>query len=299
MSSVPTSSPLEEELRATRDLLRQREEEVARVNRELIETNTGIVALYTELEDKTQRLEETERLLRARNEDLKGFAHTVAHDLKAPLRGIAGYADELERKHQGGLSERARFCLGQILIATRNLDQLIEDLLQFARLDTAAPSFVELNLRGLIDAILRDRSLVINEHGVEVTVEIPFASLRSWETGISQVLSNLIDNALKFSRQAAPPRIAIRAEEVGDGWRLSVADNGIGFDMKFQERIFGLFNRLVRADEFEGTGAGLAIVRKVLDKLGASIRAESRPGQGATFYVDLPPPPIASKEIAA
>jgi light-regulated signal transduction histidine kinase (bacteriophytochrome) len=297
MSQVPSSAPLEEELLATRDLLRQREEELASVNRELIETNTGIVALYTELEDKSQRLEETECLLRARNEDLKGFAHTVAHDLKAPLRGIAGYADELERKHQDGLSERARFCLGQILVATRNLEQLIEDLLQFARLDTAAPIFVELNPRGLIDAILRDRSLAISERGVEVTVDIPFTALRTWETGMSQVLSNLIDNALKFSRQAKPPRIAIRAEEVGDGWRLSVADNGIGFDMKFQERIFGLFNRLVRADEFEGTGAGLAIVRKVLDKLGASIRAESQPGRGATFYVDLPPPPLASKEI--
>jgi signal transduction histidine kinase len=299
MSSLPVPPLLDDELRAVRDLLRQREQELASVNRELIETNTGIVALYTELEDKTQRLEATERLLRVRNEDLKGFAHTVAHDLKAPLRGIAGYADELERKHQTGLSDRARFCLSQILVATGNLDQLIEDLLQFARLDTAAPTFVELNLRSLIDAVLRDRALAINEHGVEMTVDISFTTLRTWESGLLQVLSNLIDNALKFSRRATPPRIAIRAEEVDDGWRLSVGDNGIGFDIKFQERIFGLFNRLVRADEFEGTGAGLAIVKKVLDKLGASIRAESLPGQGATFHVHLPRPRIASKGIAA
>lgn len=295
-SLEPLREP-DQELLAAREALRQREVELANVNRELIETNTGIVALYTELEDKTQRLEQTERLLRIRNEDLKGFAHTVAHDLKAPLRGIAGYADELERKHQAGLSERAHFCLSQILVATRNLDHLIEDLLQFARLDTAAPDFVELDLRSLIGAILQDRNLFIAEHGVEVTLEIPFKTLCSWESGLLQVLSNLIDNALKFSRLASPPRVAIRAAEVADGWRLSVSDNGIGFDMKYQERIFGLFNRLVRAEEFEGTGAGLAIVKKVLDKLGGSVRAESQPGGGASFHVELPRPPDATRNL--
>jgi signal transduction histidine kinase len=233
-------------------------------------------------------------LLLVRNEDLKAFAHTVAHDLKAPLRGISGYAEELDRKHLSGMSERAYFCLSQIRVATRHLDHLIDDLLHFARLDTATPTFVDLNLRRMIEAILADRSLAIKEHGAEVTVDIPFMTLCSWESGLLQVLANLIDNALKFSRHARPPRIAIRAEAVATGWRLSVSDNGVGFDMKYHARIFGLFNRLVPAEDFEGTGAGLAIVKKVLDKLGGSIRAEAQPGQGATFIVELPRLPISS-----
>ena len=107
---------------------------------------------------------------------------------------------------------------------------------------------------------------------------------------MAQVISNLFDNALKYSRKASPPRIGIRAEEAGSCWRLVVRDNGVGFDMAHHDRIFGLFTRLAHAEEFEGTGAGLAIVKKVVEKLGGSIRAESRPGEGAVFRVELPRP---------
>lgn len=271
-------------------LLRQRDEEVTRVNHELTETNSGVVALYAELKLNTDRLQKTEKILRARNDELKDFAHTIAHDLKAPLRGISGYAEELERKHSAGLNERALFCLSQILTATDNLDRLIDDLLYFARVDAADPVFAEVNLGSLVAAILKDRGLLIAEQCAEVTVDIGFITLRTWENGLIQVLSNLIDNALKYSSKANPPRIGIRAEESDNGWRLVVSDNGIGFDMKYSERVYGLFNRLVRAEEFEGTGVGLAIVKKVLDKLGGSIRAESQPGHGAIFYVGLPKP---------
>lgn len=229
-----------------------------------------------------------EELLRARNEELKGFAYTVSHDLKAPLRGIAGYADELDRRHRAGLSDRAQFCIDQIRTATRNLDRLIEDLLQYSRLDAETPSLTEVNLRGLVEAILQDRNLIISEQRVEVTVDIPFATLRAWERGLVQVLTNLIDNAIKYSRKAGSPRLHIKAEALDNSWRLTVSDNGIGFDMKYHDRIFGLFNRLVRVDEFEGTGAGLAIVKKVLDKQGGRVWAESTPGQGSTFFVELP-----------
>ena len=121
-----------------------------------------------------------------------------------------------------------------------------------------------------------------------MTLDIPLETVRTWERGLAQVIANLVDNALKYSRKASPPRIAIRAEEAGSRWRLAVSDNGIGFDMAHHDRIYGLFTRLVRADEFEGTGAGLAIVKKILDKLGGSVRAESQPGQGAVFRVELP-----------
>ncbi|PKO61398.1 MAG: hypothetical protein CVU24_08805 [Betaproteobacteria bacterium HGW-Betaproteobacteria-18] len=226
--------------------------------------------------------------LAAKNDDLKGFAYTVSHDLKAPLRGISGYAQELERRHKEGLSERAQFCISQIITASKNLDRLIEDLLTYSRLEAETPTLSEVNLTDLVQSILRDRSHTLTELGVEVSVQLPPLVLLTWERGLHQVLTNLIDNAIKYSRAAKPPRLNITAETLAEGVRVSVADNGIGFDMKYHDRIFGLFNRLVRASEFEGTGAGLAIVKKLLDKLGGSIRAESEPGAGATFFVDLP-----------
>jgi light-regulated signal transduction histidine kinase (bacteriophytochrome) len=136
--------------------------------------------------------------------------------------------------------------------------------------------------------ILRDRDLVIKEQHIEVTVDLPATQLLTWERGLLQVLSNLIDNAIKYSRHAKPPRLRIAATELSDAWCISVADNGVGFDMKYHDRIFKLFNRLVRMEEFEGTGAGLAIARKVVEKQGGRLWAESAPGQGATFFVELP-----------
>jgi PAS domain S-box-containing protein len=247
----------------------------------------GKAGLQATVRDISQQ-KQTEAIVRARNEELKGFAYTVSHDLKAPLRGIAGYSSELERKHRDGLSERAQYCIAQILTATRNLDQLIGDLLHYSRMDAETPTPSSVNLRGLVGAILEDRKLVMEEMQVGMTVKIPSITLETWERGLSQTLSNLIDNALKYSRKARPPRLSITAEVIPGGCRIAVADNGIGFDMKYHDRIFGLFNRLVRANEFEGTGAGLAIVKKLVEKLGGTIRAESAPNLGATFFLELP-----------
>ncbi|HET8539161.1 MAG TPA: PAS domain S-box protein [Anaeromyxobacter sp.] len=232
--------------------------------------------------------------LAARNQELKDFAYTVSHDLKAPLRGIAGYANELDRKHRAGMGDRAAFCLRQILTATSHLDHLIEDLLQYSRLDSETLSVTDVDLGELVRAILRDRELAIQEQRVEVTLDIPPARIRAWERGLVQVLSNLVDNAIKYSRRSTPPRVRIAAAPVEGGWRVTVADNGIGFDMKYHDRIFRLFNRLVRMEDYEGTGAGLAIAKKVLDKQNGRIWAEAAPGAGATFFVEIPTPRDAS-----
>jgi PAS domain S-box-containing protein len=263
-----------------------------------------VTARTAELQDKNRELElevghrlHAERLLRARNDELKAFAYTVSHDLKAPLRGIAGYASELERRHSGGLSERAVHCLRQILTATGNLDRLIEDLLHYARLDAEAATDTEVDLSPIVDAILKDRGAAILEHGAKVTVSLAVARVRTWERGLVQVLTNLIDNALKYSRRAGPPAIQITSRAVPAGVLIVVTDNGIGFDLKYHDRLFGLFDRLVRQEDFEGTGAGLAIVKKVVDKVGGRIWAESAPGAGASFYVELPqgPPDSVSR----
>jgi len=231
---------------------------------------------------------QAEELLRAKNEELKAFAYTVSHDLKAPLRGISGYAQELNRRHQTGLTDRAQFCLTQIITATRNLDQLIEDLLHYSRLDAETPTLTEINVRAMIERLLLDRQTPIAEQGTQVTLDLPFESIRGWERGLTQALANLIDNALKYSRLAQPPQISIHGEERTNVYRLMIRDNGIGFDMKYHDRIFGLFNRLVRSTEFEGTGAGLAIAKKAIERQGGRLWAESQPGAGATFTIELP-----------
>src|SRR5262249_54837913 len=161
--------------------------------------------------------------------------------------------------------ERALFCLQQILTATHNLDRLIEDLLHYSRLDAETPTDTEVNLAHLVEAILRDRKPMILAQSAEVAVSLSLTSVRTWERGLLQVLTNLIENALKYSRDARPPYIHIASQELSNAFQIMIADNGIGFDMKYHDRIFGLFNRLVRQEEFEGTGAGLAIVKKVVE----------------------------------
>jgi signal transduction histidine kinase len=256
------------------------------------QTEIEIRQLNAELEqrvlDRTAQLAVSNARLTTKNEELKGFAYTVSHDLKAPLRGIAGYAQELERRHSDGLSERAGFCVRQILTATRNLERLIEDLLQYSRLEAETPSLSQVNVPAMLDSLLRDRSPLIAERAVSVRVASPVENLTTWPRGLTQVFANLIDNALKYSRGAAAPVLDISGEERDGKYLFQVRDNGIGFDMKYHDRIFGLFNRLVRPDEFEGTGAGLAIVKKLVDKMGGRIWAESAPGEGATFFVELP-----------
>ena len=266
----------------------ERRQAVEVLEERVVQRTTELRKKYEELEHEVSRRKEVAELLRARNEELKAFAYTVSHDLKAPLRGIAGYAKEIERRHKDGLGERGAFCLTQILSATQNLDQLIEDLLLYARLDAETPTATEVEPARIIEGILRERQPIILEQRTEMTVNAASTPIFVWERGFRQALTNLIDNALKYSRNAKPPIVRIDASDVGEHFRVTVADNGIGFDMRYHDRMFGLFNRLVRQEEFEGTGAGLAIGRKVLDKIGGRVWAESSPGAGATFYVEVP-----------
>ena len=127
-----------------------------------------------------------------------------------------------------------------------------------------------------------------SEQNAEVAVNLSSTIVHAWERGLFQVLTNLIDNALKYSRDASRPRIQMTSEELADDLRITISDNGIGFDMKYHDRIFGLFNRLVRQEEFEGTGAGLAIAKKLVEKLGGKLWAESTPGAGARLPSGVP-----------
>jgi PAS domain S-box-containing protein len=227
-------------------------------------------------------------MLRVRNEELKSFAYMVSHDLKAPLRSVAGYARELDREHRDRLSDRAARCVDAIVAATQNLDRLIEDLLHYSQLDAETATGTDVDLVDVVNAIVEDCHAAIAAHGTQISLDLGVTHLRTWKRGLTQILANLMDNAIKFSRDSHPPRVRVTSETHQDAVHIVVADNGIGFDMDHRERIFGLFHRLVPADQFDGTGAGLAIVKKIAERIGGRVSAESSPGRGATFVVELP-----------
>ena len=236
-------------------------------------------------EEQRRRGEE----LRIRNEELQAFAYMVSHDLKGPVRGIAGYARELARTHRGALDARGAHCADAIVGAAKELDSLIEDLLQYSRLDAESATASEVDLEELISGLLRDRAPLVAAGGTQVSVALAVTHIVTWERGATQALANLIDNALKFSRGAAAPHVHISSARADQGAiRISVSDNGVGFDMVHHDRIFGLFNRLVDHDAFEGTGAGLAIVKKIADRLGGRVWARSIPGTETSFFLELP-----------
>lgn len=252
--------------------------------------------LYGELQVQHQQMQKTMEALRqsqlrleSRNEDLNAFTYSVSHDLKAPLRGILGYAAELQREHSQGFKERGQFCIEQIQEASTNLDRLIDDLLRYARLGSEQMVSSQVDLARIIDQLLRERALELEEANIKVRVQVPFATVLTWERAVSQILSNFLDNAIKF-RQDYEPTIHIQAEESATNWRICVADNGIGFDMQQHDCLFGLFNRLEPDGRLQGTGAGLAIVKKLVQQHGGRVWAESSPGQGATFFAELPKP---------
>lgn len=243
----------------------------------------------TEIDRLNAELDRSLSRLRQANKELETFTYSVSHDLKAPLRGIDGYSRLLLTDHQDQLDEEGRQFLSHIRRATQHMGVLIDDLLSYSRLERRELTLAPLALDELIDGVLAPYRNDLAAQSVELRVEL-LQDLRALgdAQGLAIALRNLVDNAIKFSRDRQPARIEITAARVGDAVRLAVRDNGLGFDMKFHDRIFAIFQRLHRAEDYPGTGVGLAIVRKAMERMGGRVWAESAPGQGATFTIELP-----------
>jgi PAS domain S-box-containing protein len=226
--------------------------------------------------------------LAATNKELETFTYSVSHDLKAPLRGIDGYSRLLLEDHLGQLNEEGRLFIGNVRHGVEQMSQLIEDLLAYSRMERRDLHGVPLDLARQIAAVLNERAEEISARGIEVKVELDALTAHADPDGLALVLRNLIDNALKFSRDSRPPMLTISGSLTEKSVTLAFTDNGIGFDMQFQDRIFEIFQRLQRAEDYPGTGVGLAIVRKAMQRMGGRVWASSAPGQGATFYLELP-----------
>lgn len=235
-----------------------------------------------------QRVGERTEQLQALNKELEAFAYSVSHDLKAPLRGIDGYSRLLLDDHAGDLNDEGQLFLRNIRQGTRQMAQLIEDLLSYSRIERRSLQTDRIDLPRLVEATVAERAEDIAALRVTITVAVNPQLVDTDRDGLTMALRNLLDNALKFTRNSPHPAIEIGMRLDPGACILWVRDNGIGFDMKFHKRIFEIFQRLHLADDFPGTGIGLAIVRKALERMGGTAWAESVPGQGATFYLGLP-----------
>jgi PAS domain S-box-containing protein len=244
----------------------------------------AVVKLNAELEARVN--ERTEQLELA-NRELETFAYTVSHDLKAPLRGIDGYSRLLIEDYHDQLDDEGRLFLDNVRRGAEQMGQLIEDLLAYSRMERRPLQCVKIDIRALLRDVRSERLADIDRCGAVLELPDDIPLLDGDPEGLKIVLRNLLDNALKFSREGLPPRITIRVEETDTSRKLVVADNGIGFDMRFQERIFDIFQRLHRAEEYPGTGIGLAIVRKAMQRMGGNVTAEGEPGAGARFTLEF------------
>ena len=267
------------------DQLMSANQQLQDANLELRHSEQRFRELTTALEHRVG--ERTTELKRA-YEELEGFSYAVAHDLKAPLRAINGFAHLLEQEMQGQLTERAREHLSRIRNGSLKMSTLIDDLLSYSHIDRRGLQASVVSLPSLVDQVLSPYQDEIQRRGIVMTVVVEPMTVSVDASGLSLALRNLVENALKYTRDTRNPRIAVVCRRKDRGVLLAVTDNGIGFDMQYHDHIFKLFQRLHRDDQYPGTGIGLALVRKAIERLGGKVWAQSTPGEGSTFTIELP-----------
>jgi light-regulated signal transduction histidine kinase (bacteriophytochrome) len=239
-----------------------------------------------ELTDANARLQQTAEDLKRSNRDLEQFAYVASHDLQEPLRAVGGYVKLLERRLSGTLDARAREFIAGAFEGAVRMERLIHDLLAFSRVGTRGGDFVATDLEGVLQRTLANLHASIESAQATVTHDtLPTVTVDG--TQIMQVFQNLIGNALKF-RGEAPPRIHVGAQRQEGRWVFSVRDNGIGIEPQYFEKIFQLFQRLHTRKQYAGTGIGLAICKRIIERHGGTIWVESQPGQGTTFSFTIP-----------
>jgi PAS domain S-box-containing protein len=224
--------------------------------------------------------------LEASNKELEAFSYSVSHDLRAPLRHIAGYAQLLVEEQGAALPPEAKQHLGYIQDGTRQMGQLIDELLDLARIGRQSLKMQVSSLRSLADEVKEQLSRQAGERHIEWRIgELPYVACDA--ALVKQVFANLLSNAVKFSAPRDPAIIEVDTLAGEGDPVIFVRDNGVGFNMKYAGKLFGIFQRLHRAEDFEGTGVGLATVQRIVHKHGGKIWAESEQDKGATFYFTL------------
>ncbi len=245
----------------------------------------GVDRDITKPKEDEAKLKRTMAELARSNLDLQQFAYSASHDLQEPLRMLASFLHTLDRQARGRLDENSRRLIDVSLDAARRMQQLIDDLLAYARVGTRGKKFQEVDFNKLVDQVVADLQVTIQATGAEVTHE-RLPTVAADPTLMAQLFLNLLGNAIKFHGDR-PPRVDVSAEPSGRRWVFSVRDNGIGIDPKYAEQVFEIFERLHPSDQYAGTGIGLAICKRVVQRHGGRIWCESQPGRGSTFHFTI------------
>jgi len=251
-----------------------------RHGREIDHANAVIAAHSADLERANTELGRS-------NEDLAQFAYAASHDLAEPLRTITAFADLLQQRYRGRLDTDADDFIEFITSSATRMQQLIADMLAYSRVDTQAKPFTAVDAQQVFETVLADLNSRINETAAIVRSR-PLPVLNADRTQLAQVLANLIRNALTFVAADVAPRVLVWAEPDAGAWRFTVADNGIGIPPEHRQRVFGMFKRLHTRDVYSGTGVGLAIVQKVVQRHGGIIWIEDNPGGGCRLIFTIP-----------
>jgi len=270
---------LTEELQSSNEELQATTEELKTMNEELH------LQMDFEVEAKRE-LEEIASKLKVSNKELEQFAYVASHDLQEPLRMVTSFTQLLERRYKGQLDEDADEYMGFIIEGSKRMKYLIDDLLEFSRLNTQAREFESVLLEITLEDVLRNLKASIKENNAQITHD-PLPNIMGDQSQINQLLQNLIANAIKFHGDE-PPEIHISTQQVGNEWIFAISDKGIGIDPEHQEQIFGIFKRLHTREEYEGTGIGLSICKRIVERHNGKIWVESEPGKGSTFYFTIP-----------
>jgi len=229
-------------------------------------------------------------MLRRSNEQLQQFAYITSHDLQEPLRMVISYLQLLERRYSNALDSDAHEFIAYAVDGAARMRALISGLLQYSRLDGDQDTQEPVSAGEILDRALNNLSVAITDSGAVITHDT-LPQIQADPLQFMQLFQNLIGNAIKF-RSQEPPKIHIGVEKKGEEWQFSVKDNGIGIAPEYQERVFAMFQRLHNRTEYAGTGIGLAICKKIVERHGGRIWIESEAGKGATFYFTLPFKPI-------
>jgi PAS domain S-box-containing protein len=250
----------------------------------------GASKIARDITDRVRReqdLRDANAALQRANEDLQQFAYSASHDLQEPLRMVAAYSELLQKRFGGKLGPVADEYIGFTVAGAARMETLLRDLRTYTQVSTAEqlpPG--EIDARAVLDKALANLEVAIHDAGATVRSE-RLPHVRMHEFQLQQLFQNLIGNAIRY-RGTAPPVIDVSAKRVGDDWRFSVSDNGIGIEPEYKEQIFGIFKRLHSASDFPGTGMGLAICQRIVERGGGRIWVESEPGRGSTFYFTVP-----------
>ena len=255
------------------------------LKKELNDTNLGIIALNSEIEKAKEELEKTIGDLKNANNELEQFAYIVSHDLQEPLRTISGFAGLLIRRYLGQIDSDAQDFLTYIIDGVKRMQNLLNDILTYSRITTKGHSFKNVNANECLGNVLKSLSLYIQENNAKITYD-PLPTVMADGTQLEQLFQNLITNAIKF-HGSNPPHVHISGIVKEKEWLFSVQDNGIGIDPKYFEQIFIIFQRLHKKEEFEGTGIGLAVSKKIVQRHGGKIWVESELGKGSTFFFSI------------